>query len=145
MNIRLLRLTGLLFFATLSLTLHAAGGGEGNPIKGGELFKQCAVCHAVGAGAESTVGPHLNHVFGRPAASIEGYNYSDAMRAKADEGLIWEEESIYTFAAGPKWFIPETTMGFEGLRREQEIKDLISWLIQYSPAYEGWLWTGGIR
>lgn len=136
MNHQLLRYTFLFVLSTLTATLHAAGGGSGNPVKGAELFKQCAICHAVGEGAENTVGPNLNHVFGRAAASIDGYAYSDAMQAKAEEGLIWEEESLYTFAAGPKWFVPGTTMGFEGLRREQEIKDLLSWLIQFSPAYQ---------
>jgi len=125
----------LVFFTSLLFT-SAIAIAEDNPTKGAELFKQCMVCHIVGEGAENTVGPNLNHIFGRQAGSIDGYNYSDAMRAKGkDEGLIWDEKSLYIFIAGPARYVKGTTMGFEGLRREQEIKDLLSWLIQYSPAY----------
>lgn len=123
-------------FILLFVSLSAHSASKGNPVKGAELFKQCAACHSVGEGAENVVGPNLNHIFGRKAAAIEGYNYSDAMKAKGDEGLLWEEKSLYTFIAGPKWFVPGTSMGFEGLRREKEIRDLLSWLIQFSPAYE---------
>ena len=51
-----------------------------NPVKGEELFKQCTACHAIGEGATHTVGPTLNHVFGRIAGTAEGYaNYSPAV------------------------------------------------------------------
>lgn len=133
-NLRVFFSLGLLF---LPLAFQSATAAEGNPVKGAELFKQCMVCHAVGDGAESPVGPHLNHIFGRRAGTIEGYNYSDAMRAKGEsDGLIWDEKSLYIFIAGPDRYVKGTTMGFPGLRREKEIKDLLSWLIQYSPAYE---------
>ena len=58
------------------------------------------------------------------------------MVAKGEtEKLLWDEKSLYIFIAGPARYVPETTMGFAGLRREQEIKDLLSFLIQFSPAY----------
>ncbi len=109
-----------------------------NPVKGEELFKQCSSCHAIGEGASHTVGPTLNHVFGRIAGKADGYTiYSDAMRAKGeDEQLLWDEKSLYIFLAGPARYIPGTIMGFEGLRKEQEIKDLLAYLISFSPAYE---------
>lgn len=115
-------------------TTHAAP----NPVKGEELFKQCTACHTIGDGAAHTVGPTLNHVFGRIAGSAHGFeNFSPAMRAKGeDEKLLWDEKSLYIFLAGPARYVPGTIMGFEGLRREQEIKDLLSYLIQFSPAYE---------
>lgn len=134
MKNRIVKIVSLIAMLFINLSVYAAS--EGNPVKGAELFKQCAACHMVGEGAQNTVGPTLNHVFGRTAATIDGYNYSPAMKAKGGEGLLWEEKSLYTFIAGPKWFVPETTMAFEGLRREKEIKDLLSWLIQFSPAYE---------
>jgi len=113
--------------------LHAAG----NPIKGKELFKQCVACHAIGEGAEHTVGPTLNHVFGRVAGMAEEYEYSPAMANKgANDNLLWDEKSLYIFLAGPARYIPDTKMAFAGLRTEQELKDLLSYLIDYSPAYE---------
>ncbi|MBX2886276.1 MAG: c-type cytochrome [Granulosicoccus sp.] len=133
MTHRILQLVSVLL--TLFISTSAQAASTGNPVKGAELFKQCTACHMVGEDAQNTVGPNLNHIFGRKAAAVEGYNYSDAMKAKGEEGLLWEEKSLYTFIAGPKWFVPGTIMGFEGLRREKEIKDLLSWLIQFSPAY----------
>ncbi len=124
----------LLFSCLLINIAHAAP----NPVKGEELFKQCAACHAIGDGAAHTVGPTLNHVFGRTAGSAPGYEtFSPAMRAKGEEeSLNWDEKSLYIFLAGPARYVPGTTMGFKGLRREQEIKDLLSYLITFSPAYE---------
>ena len=127
-------LAPITFFLYLAANaLHAAD----NPVKGEELFKQCTACHAVGEGAAHTVGPTLNHVFGRIAGTSEGYaNYSPAMTAKGEaDKQLWDEKSLYIFLAGPDRYVPGTTMGFEGLKREQEIKDLLSFLIQFSPAY----------
>lgn len=110
---------------------------KANPVKGAELFKQCAGCHAVGEGAENGIGPQLNHVFGRPAASMEDFSYSEALQAKAsDESVIWHEETLYIFIASPQYFAKGTTMGFPGFRKEQDVRDLMSHLIQFSPAYE---------
>ena len=129
--------SSLLAIFTLTFFGPLFAASEGNPIKGAELFKQCAACHAIGEGAANGVGPQLNHVFGRPAASIADFAYSEPMKAKADEeDLLWHEETMYTFLAGPQFFVKGTTMGFPGLRREQEIRDLLAYLIQFSPAYE---------
>lgn len=128
----LLLLSCLVFFTT---TARAAS--EANPVKGAELFKQCVACHAVGEGAVSPVGPVLNHVFGRTAGTLEGFAYSDAMKAKGQsEQLIWDEKSLYIYLAGPERYVPGTSMGFAGLRKEKEIKDVLAYLIQFSPAYE---------
>ncbi len=123
--------------ALASITFALPAQSAANPVKGEELFKQCMACHAIGDGATHTVGPTLNHVFGRMAGSAEGYtNFSDAMKAKGDtDQLLWDEKSLYIFLAGPARYVPGTTMGFEGLRREQEIKDLLAYLITFSPAY----------
>lgn len=110
---------------------------DGNAVKGAELFQQCVVCHSAGSGAEHGVGPALNHVFGRQIGTDETFQYSEAMIAKgSEESLIWDEKSLYIFLAGPARYVPGTIMGFAGLKTEQQIKDLLAYLIQYSPAYE---------
>lgn len=126
------------FTLLLSALVSQATYSASNPVKGEELFKQCVACHTAGEGAAHSVGPTLNHLFGRIAGSADGYtSYSPAMLAKGDtDTLIWDEESLYIFLAGPARYVPGTTMGFAGFKREQEIKDLLSYLITYSPAYE---------
>lgn len=127
----------LLSSIVLLASAQVNAASNANPVKGAELFKQCVACHNVGEGAQNLVGPNLNHVFGRKAGSVEGANYSDAMKAKGEsEKPVWTDKSLYIFLAGPARYVPGTIMGFEGFKKEKEIKDLLAFLIQYSPAYE---------
>lgn len=128
-----------LFAALLAATIspNAIAAAKGNPLKGAEIFQQCVACHAIGDDAQNGVGPVLNHVFGRQAGAAEEFEYSDAMVSKGvSDSLVWDEQSLYTFLAGPERFVPGTIMAFEGLRTEKQIKDLLAYLIPYSPAYE---------
>lgn len=127
------------FYAALLAVVPVSNSiaADGNPLKGEEIFQQCVVCHQVGDGAEDGVGPTLNHIFGRQAGTADSFQYSEAMVAKGEqESLVWDEQSLYIFLAGPARYVPGTIMGFEGLRTEKQIKDVLSYLIQYSPAYE---------
>lgn len=130
-----MRSTLLVLFLCLTPAVHAATAG--NPVKGEQIYQQCAACHAVGPDASNGVGPVLNHVFGRQAASVQGVDYSEAMMQLADEqSIVWHEKSLFQFLAGPQRMVPGTLMVFDGLRTEREIKDLLAYLIQFSPAYE---------
>ncbi len=42
---------------------------------GKKAFNKCAPCHAIGPGAKNKVGPELNGILGRAAASVEGFHY----------------------------------------------------------------------
>ena len=46
----------------------------GDAERGASLWRKCKSCHMVGQGARNRVGPHLNELFGRKAASVEDYN-----------------------------------------------------------------------
>ena len=61
----------------------------------------------------------------RPRASVPGFNYSAAMKAK---GGNWTIEELNTFLANPKAMVPGTTMSFAGLPRGSERADLIAYL-----------------
>lgn len=82
---------------------------------GAAVFRQCKACHMVGAEAKSRVGPHLNDVPGRPAGAVEGFRYSKAMQARAEEGLVWTPDALDAYLADPKGFVPGTRMSFRGL------------------------------
>lgn len=99
---------------------------------GEKVFRQCRACHAVGDGAKHKVGPSLNEVFGRTAGTAEGYKYSDAMIAKGEEGLVWNEEVLTVYLAAPRDYVPGTKMAFAGLRKDQQIADVIAYLAQFS-------------
>ena len=115
----------------------AAGGGEKaevqqaaatpDPKRGKKVFNKCKACHFADQ-QKNKVGPYLLGVVGRPVASVEGFKYSDAMKAKASELGTWTEENLMKFLADPKGVVPGTKMGFAGLKKEQDRKDVIAYL-----------------
>jgi len=72
--------------------------------------ENCSVCHSVIAG-KIKVGPPLAGVVGRPAASVAGYPYSEAMKSS---GVTWTPETLEAYLAGPMRMIPGIKMSFPG-------------------------------
>ena len=101
---------------------------DGDAEKGEKVFKKCKACHAVGEGAKNKVGPELNGIVGKEAASVEGFKYSKAFMEKKDEGLVWTEDNLETYLEKPKDFIPGTKMSFAGLRKEDDVDNVIAYL-----------------
>lgn len=99
---------------------------------GEQVFRKCRACHQIGDGARNTVGPQLNDIVGRPAGSVEGYNYSKANREAGAEGLVWTEEKLMEYLENPRQFMPRNKMAFAGLRDEQDRKDVIAFLKKFS-------------
>jgi cytochrome c len=118
--------------AVLSVALAEAALAEGDAAKGEKVFRKCKACHAVGEGAKNKVGPQLNNVFGRTAGTGEDFKYSKAMVAKGEEGLVWDEETMAEYLRKPKDFIPKNKMAFAGLRKDDDLADVIAYLKQFS-------------
>jgi cytochrome c len=113
----------------------AAGAGmgvsraqDGSVEEGAEVFKKCRACHDVGPGAKNKVGPLLNGIVGRPAGTIEGFNYSTANKDAGSKGLVWTEEVMFKYLEAPLSFMPGTKMAFAGLKDAQDRKDVIAYL-----------------
>lgn len=102
----------------------------GDPASGAIVFKKCAACHSVGEGAANKVGPVLNGLFGRPAGSVPGYTYSEANK---NSGIIWSEETFAAYIRNPRAMVKKTKMSFAGLKKDQEIDDIIAFLGQFGP------------
>jgi cytochrome c len=110
------------------------------------VFKKCMTCHRIGEGAKNAVGPVQNGIIGRRAGTIEGFAYSPLNKAAGENGLIWNEETIFAYLPDPNAFLinflkekgkPElakgsTKMAFK-LTSEQERKDVIAYLKKFSP------------
>ena len=116
-----------------TLALLPASAGAQDVATGATVFKTCAVCHSV-KDQTRKVGPTLNGVVGRRAATVEGYKYSGAMALASEGGLVWTEAEIATFIADPRATIPGTTMAFVGLKKPEDVADVIAYIKQYSPA-----------
>ncbi|CFX04164.1 Cytochrome c2 [Candidatus Filomicrobium marinum] len=97
--------------------------------EGKNVFKKCRACHTIGEKAVNRVGPELNGVVGRKAGSIEGFNYSAAMK---DSGITWDEASLSEFLAKPKDKVPGTKMVFAGLKDDTDRANLIAYLKSFN-------------
>ena len=119
MKIRIvLAVLGLMGLSTASYAQDAENGAK--------VFKKCMACHTMDD--KNKIGPSLKGIVGRKAATVEGFKYSDAMLAKAAEGVVWDEATLATYLPDPKAFVPGTKMVFPGLKKPEEVTDLIAFL-----------------
>jgi cytochrome c len=93
--------------------------------RGAKTFKKCASCHNINKGEGAKVGPNLYGVVGRARASMAGFAYSEALKAK---GGAWDRDSINQFITKPKEYIVGTKMAFPGLKKPQDRADVILYL-----------------
>lgn len=77
----------------------------GDVTRGEAAFQNCAACHAVGDGAGNGVGPALTGVVGRTAGTASGFNYSGSLKAAGGAGLVWDEQTLFDWLAGPSGFL----------------------------------------
>lgn len=98
---------------------------EGDLANGKKQFGLCRSCHTITQGGPNMTGPNLYGVFGRKAGSLEGFNYSDAVKAA---GFTWDAEHLDKWLAQPGSFLPGTKMSFAGLKDPTARRDLIAYL-----------------
>jgi cytochrome c len=87
--------------------------------------KVCLTCHNFGKGQGSKVGPDLYGVVGRPVASVEGFNYSPALKAM---GGTWTFDALNTWLKDPRADVAGTLMTFAGIPSEKQRADVIDYL-----------------
>ncbi len=92
--------------------------------KGKKVFNKCKACHFADKD-KNKVGPHLVGIFGRPAASLEGFKYSDSLK---ESGIVWDDASMDEYLTDPKAMVPNGKMAFVGLKKEEDRADVIAYL-----------------
>ena len=125
---RIFQLYGLTAVALMALSGPALA--EGDATKGKAAFAKCGICHQVGPGAKTLVGPELNGTIGRKAASVADYPYSPGMKKLGEEGFTWTEEHMDKWIADPKAMIADSPMAlaFLGIPDAAERADIIAYL-----------------
>ena len=113
-------------FAAAFLCLAAPALAEGDAVAGKAVFKKCAPCHSTEQ--VNKVGPTLSGIVGRPVASIADYDYSARMSAFAEDGKVWNEALLAEYLMSPKAMVPGTKMTFAGLKKIEDIANLIAYL-----------------
>jgi cytochrome c len=118
----------VLFAAAALCTGAAAAAADAK--RGEQLYNRCAACHAL---AYDRVGPRHCGLFGRRAGSIQGFEYSPAMKKS---GIVWNAKTLDRFIADPLRVVPATTMTYAGIKDARERADLIAYLqgTRESPA-----------
>ncbi len=102
-------------------TLLASASAE----HGAQIAKQCQICHNLQEGQGPKVGPDLYGVVGRQVASVAGFNYTAALKAK---GGTWTFDALNKWVEDPRADVPGTAMTFAGIKNEKQRADLIAYL-----------------
>ncbi len=124
-----MRLTALVALAAIAAApLLPAAAQEGDAEAGRRVFAQCRACHIVDASPRNGVGPNLAGLWGRRAASREGFRYSADMVALGGRGHVWNEETLRAYLTDPKAVVPAGSMAFAGIRNPEQLTNLIAWL-----------------
>lgn len=95
--------------------------------RGAALFRRCVGCHAADEGQAQGMGPRLDGIVGREVASLEGYDYSTALRSLDGR---WSRARLDSFLARPQAFAPGTKMGAPGVEDEGDRDALIEYLAE---------------
>ncbi|MDP1732683.1 MAG: cytochrome c family protein [Devosia sp.] len=124
----------IVIFALLCVGSTAAAAGE--LVDGQKVFAKCKACHDVGPTAKNKVGPILNGVVGRPWGVVVGYKYSankegTLLAITEAEPMTWDVETLTNYLRKPKDVIPKGTMSFAGLKKDEDIENVILYLAQF--------------
>ncbi len=95
--------------------------------KGRKQFLRCNGCHAVRPDEPGMTGPHLAGIVGRPSAAVDGFAYTDALRALA---ITWDEALLDQWLEAPQAQVPDMCMPFAGLPDADARRALIAFLKQ---------------
>ena len=114
----------LVTLALLASSILAAQA-AGDPVKGKNVYKRCAVCHTDDKGGGDALGPNLFGVVGRKAATRPGYAYSAPLKAS---NIVWTEANLIKWSASPGRMVPGTKMFFAGITSKNQQADLAAYL-----------------
>ena len=117
-------LAAVMLAAAISAALAGtawAGGLTGDAGHGEALYEACQDCHSLD---KNDVGPRHRGVFGRKAASLPDYDYSDALKSA---NIVWNEETLDKWLTDPQAVAPGAKMFFH-LDNPQDRADVIAYL-----------------
>ncbi len=99
--------------------------GEAAQTAGRQIFHDhCSSCH-LPKSAQRLYGPTLSGVVGRPAGSVPGFPYSDALKKS---GITWTEDNLKKWVANTAAVTPGTLMPHVSIADPAEQTYLIAYL-----------------
>jgi len=123
------------FVALVATATASPAAADGSVERGATVFNKCKACHEVGEGARNKVGPRLTGVVGRPAGSVDGFQYGSGMAGARGKGLVWDEAALFDYLADPRKFLRAFTGDDKAkakmplrLKDEADRRDVIAYL-----------------
>jgi cytochrome c len=98
---------------------------KADPKQGETDSALCKVCHSFQKGGPVIIGPDLYGVVGRKIASVEGFNYSPALKAHQGD---WTYQNLDPWLKNPQAFAPGTAMAFPGVPDDKKRANIIAFL-----------------
>ena len=91
-----------------------------------QFARKCSVCHTLTPDGRRRAGPTLFGLFGRPAGTVEGYPYSQALTGT---DIVWSPETLdKLFDIGPDHYTPGSKMPMQRIVNPDDRADLITYL-----------------
>lgn len=119
------------FLAAIPVVVAWAGQTQAQDAAAGEkVFTKCKACHVADQDTNK-VGPSLKGVIGRTAGTHADFKYSTAMVDAGKGGLVWDEAKLADYLKDPKAMVKGTKMAFPGLKKDDEIANVIAYLKQH--------------
>ena len=94
----------------------------------------CSACHSFNKGGPNKVGPNLYDVVGAKVASVDGFNYSDALKGVGGE---WTIEKVDAYLENPNQFAPGNRMTYPGVKDDQKRYNIIAYMLEQSDEASG--------
>ncbi|MGC9269265.1 c-type cytochrome [Acidiphilium sp.] len=104
----------------ITANAHAADAAKGKSI----FAAQCASCHSVAPG-QNGIGPSLAGIYGKPAASTPGFDFSPALKSAH---IVWTAAALDKFIANPQADVPGTKMPYMGMTNAADRADVVAYL-----------------
>ncbi len=107
-----MRISVIALFAAAAMAAAPAGAGSLDQAQKGKLIFQthCALCHDDSEHMLNDNGPALFGVVGRTVGSVQGYQYTAALRDAGAHGDRWTEKRLDDLLRKPTGVYGGTTM-----------------------------------
>jgi cytochrome c len=118
MSMSLASMARLLVLLALAAGPAAAADAEHGKV----LFETCAACHS---DRPDALGPSLKGVFGRQAASLDGFRYSNPMKRA---NRVWDEANLRDYISNPQAKVKGNRMPYGGMSNPGDVDDVVDYL-----------------